>query len=71
MLGSLKLQRPARRCGLRTIVNTRIGIVNRWSEERGHSNTSNSAEGPVRSGMYYAKLSFEGGIRLATVPIVR
>lgn len=33
--------------------------------------TSNSAGAQVRSGMYYAKLSFSGGVRLATVPIVR
>ena len=33
--------------------------------------TSNSTGAPVRSGMYYAKLSFEGGVRLATIPIVR
>ena len=33
--------------------------------------TSNSAGAAVRSGMYYVKLGFERGVRLATVPIVR
>ncbi|MEQ1832133.1 MAG: family 43 glycosylhydrolase [Candidatus Eisenbacteria bacterium] len=33
--------------------------------------TADLAGTPVRSGMYYAKLSFDGGIRLATIPLVR
>ena len=33
--------------------------------------TSNSTGEPVRSGMYYVKLSFEGGVRLATIPVIR
>lgn len=51
----------------RTLVDGSVGpgsTVVTWD-------TSSSAGTPVRSGMYYAKLSFEGGVRLATVPIVR
>ena len=33
--------------------------------------TADAAGAPVRSGMYYARLSFDGGTRLAALPVVR
>ena len=33
--------------------------------------TRDQSDQTVRSGMYYVRLNFEGGVRLATIPVVR